>query len=267
MISVGVAVPACALFTDLGALSNGERETGADTGSSTTTDGPGVKVGPTTGDGGSDVSCGHLFCEDFDDDAGWSRWESMIKAPGAPSPTMGIDSKAASTPPSSLLVTGQALRWADQTYLRKVFDVGETASLQCSFDIRVEALPPDGEYVVGAFAAAGSGPALEAALVLRGTAARLDLVVEDVPDGGGSGSVDGPLLGVEQWRNIVVTLKRGQTPTLSLSDGVSVHTMPVPSWPATPKLAFGLGLVFANPYLLEDAHLQARYDTIRCDAL
>ena len=260
MISVGVAVPACALFTDLGAFSNGDRD------SSTTTDGPDVNVGRATGDGGSDTSCGHLFCEDFDDDAGLSRWESMI-APSAPSPMMGIDSKAASTAPSSLLVTGQPLRWAEHAYLRKVLDVGETASLRCSFDIRVEEMSDDGTYTIGGLAPAGADPPRGVMLVLRGANGRLEIVEDDVPDGGFSGSVEGPLMGLEQWRNIAVTLTRGQTPTLSVSDGVSVYKMPVPSWPATPRVAFALGLVFANPYALENARLRARYDTVRCDEL
>lgn len=86
-------------------------------------------------------------------------------------------------------------------------------------------------------------------------------------DGGTSGFMDGPPLGVEQWRRFVITLKRGPSPSFSISDGVGVYALAMPSWPATPRVAFSLGVVFANPYALEDVHLRTRYDKIHCDAL
>ena len=119
---------------------------------------------------------------------------------------------------------------------------------------------------VGALTAAGATPPYTVFFLVRGGSSRLDLVEEVAPDGGEQAYANGPVLGFEQWRSLTVTLERAPGRTLSISDGVGVHTLPVPAWPVTTKLAFKLGMVDVNPYSLEDARLQARYDAIRCDA-
>jgi len=271
-ISLGIAVPACALFTDLGDFSNGDRETGsADTGSTSPLDaGEHIAEGGSTApDRGADAdaSCGHLFCEDFDDDAGFSRWQPFLSAPGASSFTMRIDTTAGSSPPSSLLLSGAPARWGEWGYLQKVFDIGSTATLRCSFDMRLDAVPPDGHYTLGGFVAAEAAPPHSVFLFVRGGGGRIGFAEEGTMDGGTSGLMDGPPLGVEQWRRFVITLQRGPSSSFSISDGVSAYALDMPSWPATTKVALSLGVVFANPYALGDARLQTRYDKIHCDAL
>lgn len=269
-VALGIAVPACALFTDLGDFSNGDRETDSvDAGSPSTPDADDriMEGGSTTVDGGSDASCAHLFCEDFDDDAWPSRWRSFVSGPGASSFSMRIDTTTASSPPSSLLFAAAPARWGEWGYLQKVFDIGSTATLRCSFDMRLDEVPPDGQYVLGGFVAAEAVPPHSVLLFVRGAGGRLSVGEETPLDGGTPGVMEGPPLGVEQWRSFVVTLQRGTIPSFSISDGVGVYTLPVPSWPATPKVALSLGVVFANPYALEDARLRTRYDKIHCDAL
>ncbi len=272
-ISVGIAVPACALFTDLGGFSNGDDETSsADTGSNPNTDAAdtGDRIaegGTTTLDGGTDASCGHLFCEDFDDDAGFSRWQPFVSTPSASSFTMRIDTAAASSPPSSLLLSATPARWGEWGYLQKVFDLGSATTLRCSFDMRLDEVPPDGQYTLGGFVAAEVESPHTVLLFVRGGGARIGFAEEWKMDGGTSGAMDGPPLGVEQWRSFVITLQRGPSPSFKISDGVGVYTLAMPSWPATPKVALSLGVMFANPFALEDVDLRTRYDNIHCDAL
>lgn len=268
MVLLGIAVSACALFTDFGDLSSGDRSPGGpETGGGTS---DGARELPSEGglaNDAGDASCGHLFCEDFDDDAGLSRWQPTIVDPATTAIAMSVDAKTSSSPPSSLLVTADPVRYSSAGYLQKVFEVGEAASLRCSFDIRLEAVPSSGQFALGAIVAAEAVPAHTVALLVRGGGSRVDLVEYVVSDAGPPGNVDGPQVGMDQWRRLVVTLQRAPSPTLTVSDGVQVYTLPVPTWPTTSRLAFMVGLVFGNPYELDAAAVRARYDAIRCDAL
>jgi len=124
--------------------------------------------------------------------------------------------------------------------VQKVFDIGSTATLRCSFDIHLDAVPTEGGYTLGGFVAAEAESPHSALFFVRGGGGRIDVDEEATLDGGTLGTIVGPSLGVKQWRSFVITLQRGPSPSMSISDGVAVYAMAMPSWPATPKVALSL---------------------------
>ncbi len=270
VVSTGLLLSACALFTDFGGYSEGDgapKGDGSEGGAGTLEAGPEGEAGRPSSDAGAEASCGHFLCEDFDDDAGFARWKPVVVDWNEPPVTMATDSLTATTQPTSLLVETPNVRWGTEAYLQQVIALGDSAGLRCTFDVRLDAIPSDGQYKLLEIAAAEAAQFHGAALVLRGGGTRIDLGEDVEEDAGPANYVNGFSTGLGQWRNVVVTFQRTPEPKAILSDGVQVYAMPMPSWPASSKIALRLGLVFGNPYRLDTAPLRVRYDSLHCDAL
>jgi hypothetical protein len=270
-LSLGLGwTTACALGGLNGLSTTSGPEAGTPPPSSSASAAPsGTSSGVAPSDSGLpvDAGCGHLLCEDFDDENPLSRWTTTISPATPPQPSLGVDSVAATTGTRSFFAQVDPDQWADVADIMHVFDVGPTATFQCSFDFRLDKAPTDGENQIASLIPAGIADNFELNVYLdkSGNGTHLSYAYPDdagvdVPDS------DGPLLPVGQWTTLTLTLTRRPAPLATLSDGVTTGSIALSGWPATSKLALQLGLTFGNPYDSSDVSMLFRYDRIRCDA-
>lgn len=235
-------------------------DAGAPEGSSNDT---GVDANKTPGDSG----CGHVFCDDFDDDAGLGRWEELtaVGQHGGEVPTIGIDPSGSKSTPASFFVLASAFTYGAVGQIAKSFDVPSNRfenGIRCSFDVRVAERPAEGVNTFVALAVRGSGSPYTVGVQLRDNRTEM---YEEAAEAGSLPTALGPTIGGE-WTNVTMELHAG-APRFMLKAGED-HTLALKAFPSkVDSYTLKLGMVFGNPYDGTKVRMRVLFDAVRCDRL
>jgi hypothetical protein len=259
MLAGGIVLARCASFDASPSAAS------ADGGTDAITTDTSVEAEAPASDGG----CGHLFCADFDDDAGLARWVPTVVAgnPPHPLPTIGIDSTASTTPPSSFVASTTSFTFGAMGLIEKSFDVASSGlgnGLRCTFDVQVLDAPAKGQSTLAAIAVGSStGPAYAVHVdLVPGQRTRLYEAAS-----GAAEQVYGPTLG-GGWKTVALELRTGATPKFVVTVSADRYEVALKSLPPTiQSFALKIGIVFGNPYDRDDLTMRVRFDSVYCDAL
>jgi hypothetical protein len=201
------------------------------------------------------------LCTDFDTGSFSTSFASVTVSSAA---TLGADSHAFTSPPSSLLATlPLAAQSNDVAFVAQTF-TGTASSVVYAFDLRVDAWPTGGKVAVVATVVIDDGLATEHSL--RFFVTDTSAGVEEVFVSGTTQYLDHaltshPLLGT--WTRVELDIDlAGRTCSASLGGAPALANAPLAStWgPGTPEVHLGISFVSA-----QSAAWAARFDNVVFD--
>jgi len=254
---------ACGLFPDLSDLGP---DASSDANAEVSTDGP-VTDGPAAdaadaADAGDASSCGHTFCDDFDEDgaASFSRWDHVNAVGG----TLGLSSDAVSPPFSLVAAVGGAggvgptleKDFASASKIHIELDMKGDCNTLESDVFTLDVVPPPAGYT-------------QARLVFYQSPSTEHLTFDYVLDGGVSlaDSGDVPLGGpFTDWRHYAIDVDLANetfAATSTLDGGTVTAGLPIdpPLAPGATHLTIGL-----IDYLAISGGCSAQFDNVVVDA-